>query len=233
MTTLYFTILVIICYAILYLGARQGRETLLITMAFLCTISFLFAAKIVRVAGLPLVPSAPFMAITFYSGTILQEFFGASESRKILFINLGAMIGFTALGFLARLMEMYAPLADTQAAVGQAYDTLLDFFPQALLAAIIAFSSAYALNFILTRLLHKLTGNNYFALRGFISVAVSNLWDIAAFVAIAYSWSSDAPKTILTTWVMRLVCVAVGVPVMWAIKRRYQQMGLAEKRAVG
>ncbi len=231
MTNLYFIALVLLCYAILYVASIRGRETLLITMACLCTMSFLFAAKIVKVAGFPLVPSAPLMAIVFYSGTIVQEFFGVREARKILYINLGSMLGFTSLGLLARYMQTYTPLADTQLQVGQAYDTLMDFFPQALIAALAAFTTSYLLNVILTKVLHRMTGDRFFAIRSFISVTLANLWDITAFVSLAYPWSDGTLRTIITTWLMRLVCVLVGVPVLWAIKRRYAQKGLTEKPA--
>lgn len=229
LSTLLFVGLVVACYGILFATAWRGREALLISLAFFCTMSFLFATKIVNVAGYPLVPSAPFMAVIFYSSTILQEFFGAREARKVLVINLGCMLGFTGLGFLVYLMAAYAPLAPAQQSLGEAFDTIQAFYPQALGAALLAFSTAYALNFALTKALHAIFGTRFFPLRSFLTVAIANLWDITAFVLLAYyPWSEATVGTILTTWLMRLACVAVGVPVLWQLKAHYRRLSAVE-----
>ena len=226
MTIVLFIALVVASYSILYASARLGRETILVMLSFLCTLSFLFATKIIVIAGFPLVPSAPLVAVIFYSGTILQEFFGARESRKLLYINLGTMIVFTGLGTLVRLMDLYPDAVPSQVALGNAYDTIMGFYPQALCAALAAFSTAYVLNVVLAKTLHKIFGNRLFPLRSFITVAIANLWDIGAFVTLAYVWSDASMNTIMTTWVVRLICIAAGIPVLWLIKRHFRAQNI-------
>ena len=203
-------------YGLLYATAVSGKDAMFAALGFICTMSFLFAAKIVNVAGYPLVPSAPILAMIFYSSNILQEFHSARDARNVLWINLGAMLGFGALGWLVRLMPAFS--ADD--VLAQAYDGVLDFFPQAVGAALVAFSSSYTINFLLNKGLHKIWGTRLFALRSFFTVSVSNLWDIGVFVALAYPWTDASAGTILATWLVRQVCLAAGIPVLWAIKSR-------------
>jgi uncharacterized integral membrane protein (TIGR00697 family) len=215
-----FAVLIVATYAVLWFTSRFGKDVLLGMLGFMCIISFIFATKVVNVAGYPLVPSAPLVAMIFYSGTILQEFYGTAEARKLLWINLGSMICFVGLGMLVHLL----PLADAADPLGQSYDALFGFFPQALLAALCAFSTAYVLSIIISKTLARLCGTKLFPLRSFITVALSNLWDISAFVLIAYPLNAETPNMIIMTWAMRLVCIIAGVPVLWRIKMHFKQV---------
>lgn len=217
-----FVTLVLAVYGILLGSALLGREAMFGALGIMCTISFLFAAKIVNVASYPLVPSAPILAFIFYSGSILQEFYSLKDARKVLWINLGSMLCFAGLGLLVRYMPLFA--ADD--ALGQSYDTLLDFYPQALGAALAAFSTSYGLNMVLNGVLHKAFGTKFFPLRSFATVAISNLWDITAFIALAYSWTESSLKMIVMTWLMRLGCIMLGVPVIWAVKQIYARRNI-------
>lgn len=217
MDMILFIALVLVIYGILWGAAHYGREAMFGALGIMCTISFLFAAKIVNVAGYPLVPSAPILAFIFYSGSILQEFYSVQDARKVLWINLGSMLCFAGLGLLVR----YMPLFNADDALGQSYDTLLDFYPQALGAALAAFSTSYGLNMLLNGILHRAFGTKFFPLRSFTTVALSNLWDITAFIALAYPWTESSLKMIVMTWLMRLGCIILGVPVIWLIKRDY------------
>jgi uncharacterized integral membrane protein (TIGR00697 family) len=221
MSILLFVALVLAVYGVLLIASIMGRDALLIMLGTMCTISLLFATKIVNVGGYPLVPSAPMLGLIFYSGTILQEFYSTRDARKVLWINLGAIFTLVALGSIVRFLPLFA--ADD--VLGQSYDHLFDFFPQALVAALIAFSTSYGLSMILAAGLHRLFGDRFFPLRSFVTVAVANLWDITAFVALAYAWVDTTPHMIAMTWGMRLVCLVVGIPVLWGIKQFYRAQG--------
>jgi uncharacterized integral membrane protein (TIGR00697 family) len=216
-----FAALIVAVYGVLLAASLMGRDAMLIMLGVMCTISLLFATKIVNVAGYPLVPSAPMLGLIFYSGTILQEFYSARDARKVLWINLGAMFTLVALGSIV----YYMPLYNADDVLGQSYDHLFAFFPQALFAALIAFSSSYGLSMLVAAGLHRLCGERLFPLRSFITVALANLWDITAFVALAYPWGESTPHMIAMTWGMRLVCLVIGIPVLWGIKHFYHLQG--------
>lgn len=216
-----FAALVIAVYGILMASCLMGRDAILIMLGVMCTISMLFATKIVYVGGYPLVPSAPMLGLIFYSGTILQEFYSPRDARKVLWINLGAMVTLVALGSLVRFM----PLFSAHDTLGQSYDAMFSFFPQALLAGLVAFSTSYALNMLVAWRLHRLTGDRFFPLRSFTTVAIANLCDIAIFIIIAYPITDTTPHMIGMTWGMRLLCFVAGVPVLWLIKSLYYKRG--------
>jgi uncharacterized integral membrane protein (TIGR00697 family) len=216
-----FAALVVAVYGIMLTASLMGRDAIMIMLGIMCTISMLFATKIVNIGGYPLVPSAPMLGLIFYSGTILQEFFSARDARKVLWINLAAMFGLVALGTLV----YYMPLHDDADMLGQSYDQIFAFFPKALLGGLIAFSTSYGLNMLVASGLHRLTGDRFFPVRSFVTVAISNLWDIAVFITIAYPITESTPHMIGMTWGMRLLCFIAGVPVLWIIKHLYHKRG--------
>ncbi len=148
--------------------------------------------------------------ITYIFGDVLTEVYGYKNARRVIWFGLGASL-FSSLVFaLVGLL----PTHDSSFTKG-AFETVLGFVPQIVLASLVAFFFGEFLNSYVLAKLKIVTAGKFFAARAIGSTLVGQAADTLIFTFIAFGIGAGAvPNEVLWSIIFTNYLYKVGLEVL-------------------
>jgi hypothetical protein len=198
----------------------------LVTAVFVTTliISNIIAVKITTLGGLTLPVAVILFPLAYIFGDILTEVYGYAKARQTIwtgfFCNLLAVIAIWIGGLLPPSSFWTTRIYHDPASAQQAYQAILGFTPQLLLASFLAYLVGEFLNaFVLAKLKVRTTGR-FLWLRTITSTLVGQGADSAVFISLAF-WgiltAGDLQRAILSQWLFKVSYEVLATPLTYLV----------------
>jgi queuosine precursor transporter len=148
--------------------------------------------------------------ITYIFGDILTEVYGYKNARRVIWFGLASSL-FSSLIFAAVGLLPTEPSSFTKGA----FETVLGFVPQIVLASLIAFFFGEFLNSFVLAKLKVASKGKFFAARAIASTLIGQAADTLIFTIIAFGIGANAiPSNILTSIILTNYLYKVGLEVL-------------------
>ncbi len=198
------------------LGAlRLGKEALIALIVLFAIFSNLFVTKQITLFGLQATPTDAFTVGIVLSLNLLQEYYGKVVTQKAIWISL---VGSAAYILLSQLHLAYIPnVFDTTQAHALA---LFGMMPRIIGASLFTYFIVQRLDSWLYGILKKKCNNNYFILRNYGSVIISQLFDTILFSFLGlYGIVESVVPLICVSYSIKLLVIGMATPFLWFSKK--------------
>jgi len=209
-----YILIVMTVYACLFASACFGAEALLAYIVMITITGNVVVGKVITLFGYQMNPAAALAVMLFWIGSLLTQYNGVRVAKRALYYNVTSLAFMTLVGWLI----MNIP-SNVSPSMTEAIKTIFGFMPGVLLGAAASFSAAFMFTILVQRKLQKRWHGELPILLQTGLVATATLLDIAIFTTVAYYNSgANIPQMIVMTWAVRLVVIAMGIPVIMGIR---------------
>lgn len=199
---------------------KLGKQFLIAYLALLAVLMNLFVLKQINLFGLNITCSDA-LAVGYLLGlNLIQEFFGKSAARTMVWIGFLTAITFL---FLSQIHLLYYPnQADT---MHSTYNALLKPQIRIIFASLISFLAVQLLDIRFFSYLRKKLGKNHLAIRTSISLLLSEGIDTVLFSFLGLAGLVDSIwHIILFSFLAKLLVIALSLPFLDLSRRMHVQV---------
>lgn len=200
------------------LFARFGKEALVAYVGLLFTMANIFVIKQISLGNWTVTSSDAFIIGISFSINLLQEFWDRSWARKTIWISFALSLFYLIIG---RCIIMYQP-----AIVDDAHEHLafiMTYTNRIILASFATYLITQIIDIYLYGYLKKITNNQYFVIRNYISLCLSQLLDTILFSFLGlYGIVSNITDIILVSYTIKLIAIFCMTPFLLITKKVFQ-----------
>jgi queuosine precursor transporter len=205
---------------------RNYRWLSLVTAIFVtCLIvSNIIAVKLVSIFGLTLPAAVVLFPVAYIFGDILTEVYGYRQARRVIwtafFCNLIAVVAIWIGQILPASTNWSSGILKSPSELQTAYQAILGFTPNLLLASFIAYLVGEFLNsFVLAKLKIRTQGRHLW-IRTIASTVIGEGADSAIFLTVAFGSTTPIPilvNIILAQWFFKVAYEVLATPLTYMI----------------
>lgn len=195
-----------------YLAGRVGKHALIALITLEVVLANLFVTKEIVLFGLHVTPTDAYAVGSLIGLSLLQEYFGKEEAKKMVAINFLILLFFTA---MALIQTFYLPSSfDKQ---HQAFTAVLSVTPRIFLSSLLCFYLTQKLDIELFQRLRKRLSLTFTLA---ISLLITQAFDTVAFSLLAlWGLVHSLIHIILVSYLIKLITMAAMVPFTRYLKR--------------
>lgn len=198
-----------------YIATRMGSEALVALMSVQAILANLFVVEQITLLTFTATASDALGVGTAISLNLLQEFYGPACAKKAIWISFFCAILYSLLTIL-QLSYLPAP----SDCMYQHFDALLRPMPRIMIASLISYLTVQHIDYYLFGFLKKLFHARHFAVRNFISAAVTQLLDTILFAVIGlYGVMPHLGEIIIVSYLIKLVVILCIAPALVLLKK--------------
>lgn len=197
------------------LGAAYiGKEALTAFVAITCIVANLFVIKQITLFGLHVTATDAFIIGGVLALNLLNEYFGRESARKALWIAFGASI------LVAVLTHIHLRYLPNQFDISHHHFVqLLSATPRIVLASLFSYLVSQQCENTLYTFLKVRLNNNYFVIRNYLSMSVTQLIDTILFSFLGlYGIVGNIGTIILVSYGIKILAIFIISPLSWFSK---------------
>lgn len=215
MNELIFLLYVFLVAAATLIAARHSREALVALICLQAVLMNLFVAKEIMLCGFVATASDALGVAAALGLNLLQEFYGGAIARKAVWLSF-----FCALYYLILTVLHMAYVPSCTDTSNVHFAALLQPMPRIIVVSLCSYLISQAADRYLYSALNKLFAGNYFVLRNYITVAVTQLLDTVLFTIGALSGMvSSLTHVIIVSYVIKLAVLVCAAPFLVLAKK--------------
>lgn len=208
MNELLFLFIALVSLTIPMVASRYGYSALNATAVFLVLATVIIASHLVPLFGLTTSAGVVLFAAIFLTTDLIAELHGHKKAFETVLMTFIAELLLVGIGFLA---IQIAPIE--QNVMSDAIKTLFTFLPRLLFGGLIAYFVSQSIDVYLFSLYKKWTNGKHLWLRNTGSTIISQLFDSALVVGIAfYGIVPDILALFVSTYVIKVSIAILDTP---------------------
>lgn len=199
------------------LALSLGKEALIALICLYGVLANLFVTKQISLFGFDATASDAFTVAAILGLNMLQEFFGATISKRAIWINFLCLCAYT---FASQLHLWYTP-NEFDHAHGH-FCALLEVMPRIALASIGVFLMVQYLDRALYGLMQRQFGSRYFLARNGIALALCQFLDTVLFSFLGL-WGivENVWHIIIISYAVKLLAISLSSPWLVLVNQLY------------